>query len=63
MGDWILKLDEFLRISGRELLTNGGLSDIEDAKHQPVDRHFDEAIEKANRLEKKTPKKPKPALG
>ena len=28
-----------------------------------VDRHFDEAIEKANRLGKKTPKKPKPALG
>jgi hypothetical protein len=76
MQDWISKLDEFLRISDRELLKHAGkvshdaalskaLTEyekyraIEDAKPQPVDKHFEEATQKAKKFAARAPKKPK----
>ena len=72
MRDWIAKLDEFLRISDRELLTHAGrishdaavskalteyekYGAIEDAKPQPVDSHFEQAIEKTKSLKGNVP--------
>jgi hypothetical protein len=78
MRDWIAKLDDFLRLSDRELLTHAGCISheaalakaeseydrfraIEDAKPQPVDVHFEEAIEQAKSIaaskQKRKPKK------
>ena len=62
MRDWIVKLDEFLQLSERELLTHAGTVShqgalvkaeaeydrfraIEASKPQPVDAHFEEAID------------------
>jgi hypothetical protein len=76
MRDWIAKLDDFLRLSDRELLTHAGTVShdsalakaqgeydrfraLEDAKPQPVDAHFDEAIEQTKKLAAKTKRKPK----
>ena len=76
MRDWITKLDEFLRISDRDLLTHAGTVShdaavtkaineyekyraIEDAKPQPVDVHFEEAVEKTKKLGSPAPKKRK----
>lgn len=77
MRDWIAKLDDFLRLSERELLTHAGsisheaaltkvqseydkFRAIEDQKSQPVDVHFEEAIEHAKRIAASKPKrKPK----
>jgi hypothetical protein len=77
MRDWIAKLDDFLRLSDRELLTHAGTIShdaalakaqseydkfraIEDEKPQPVDVHFEEAIEQAKKIATSKPKrKPK----
>lgn len=69
MRDWIGKLDEFLRISDRELLTHAGTVShdaavakalqeydkyraLESQRPQPVDTHFEEAVEKTKKLGK-----------
>ncbi len=76
MRDWIVKLDDFLRLSERDLLSHAGTIShdaalakaesefdkfraIEDAKPQPVDLHFEEAIEQANQIAAKVKRKPK----
>jgi len=76
MGEWIAKLDDFLRLSDRELLTHAGsvshdtalakaqaeydnFQALEDAKPQPVDVHFEEAIDRAKKLAAKAKRKPK----
>ena len=76
MRQWIAKLDDFLRLSDRELLTHAGTVShdtalakaqaeydrfraLEDAKPQPVDAHFEEAIEQAKRLAAKGKRKSK----
>jgi hypothetical protein len=76
MREWIAKLDDFLRLSERELLTHAGTVShdtalakaqaeydkfrvLEDAKPQPVDAHFEEAIEQTKKLAAKTKRKPK----
>jgi hypothetical protein len=76
MADWITKLDDFLRLSEREILTHAGKISHEQAVEkaeieferyrqaqaelpQPVDRHFEQALEELKRIEpKKTPPKP-----
>ncbi len=82
MRDWIKKLDDFLRLSEREILTHAGKISHEQALakanaefetfHQlqaglpePVDHHFDEAVNEVKRLAKPKPstspaKRPKP---
>jgi len=79
MRDWIAKLDDFLRLSDRELLTHAGsisheaalakaeseydrFRAMEDAKPQPVDKHFEQAIKQAKRIEASKPKR-KPKKG
>lgn len=69
MNDWINKLDDFLRISDRDILTHAGTISHEQAlarantefeafrrlqaqQPEPVDRHFDEAVNKVKRLVK-----------
>jgi len=76
MRQWIAKLDDFLRLSDRELLTHASTVShdtalakaqaeydkfraLEDAKPQPVDAHFEEAIEQTRKLVAKTKRKPK----
>ena len=76
MGEWIAKLDDFLRLSDRELLTHAGTVShdtalakaqaeydnfraLDDAKPQPVDVHFEEAIDRAKKLAVKGKLKPK----
>jgi hypothetical protein len=76
MGEWIAKLDDFLRLSDRELLTHAGsvshdtalakaqaeydnFRALDDAKPQPVDVHFEEAIDRAKKLAVKGKRKPK----
>jgi hypothetical protein len=77
MRDWIAKLDDFLRLSDRDLLTHAGtisheaalakaqsefdkFRSIEDAKPQPVDLRFEEAIEQAKKIAAaKAKRKPK----
>jgi len=71
MADWIDKLDNFIRISDREILTHAGTVPHETARlkaeaeyetfratqaalPQPVDRHFEEAIEELERIEART---------
>ena len=34
MGDWIVKLDDFLKLSGRELLNHAGKISAEDAREK-----------------------------
>jgi hypothetical protein len=73
MRDWITKLDEFLKVSGRALLDNvGGTSadkakaELEyaryktliDAQPRAVDAHFERVSKELQRLP--TPKKPRP---
>jgi len=76
MRDWIVKLDDFLCLGDRELLTHAGTVShdtalakaqveydrfraLEDAKQQPVDAHFEEAIEQTKKLAAKGKRKPK----
>ena len=76
MADWIAKLDDFLRLSDREILNHAGQvshetaqlkADAEFAKYrafidalpQPVDKDFDEAVEKL-RQTRPQKRKPKP---
>jgi len=81
MREWIAKLDDFLRLSDRDLLAHAGTIShdaalakvqsefdkfraIEDAKPQPVDADFENAIEQAKRIaaaktKRKTKRKPK----
>jgi len=71
MAAWIGKLDDFLRLTEREILTHAGkvsheaalakasaeyeaFRQAQNALPQPVDEHFREAIEKADRLAKPT---------
>lgn len=81
MRDWIIKLDDFLRLSDRELLTHAGsishdaalakaqaeydkFRAVEDAKPQPVDVHFEQAIEQARKIAaSKTKRKVKKGAG
>ena len=75
MRDWIAKLDSFLKLSDRDLLTHAGTIShdaalakaqsefdkfraIEDAKPQPVDLHFEEAIEQAKQIDVAKGRKP-----
>lgn len=76
MREWIAKLDDFLRLSDRDLLTRAGSVShdtalakaqaeydkyraLEDAKPQPVDAHFEEAIEQTKKLVARTKHKPR----
>jgi hypothetical protein len=76
MRDWIAKLDEFLKISGRELLDHAGKvsaeqakakAEIEYAKYRTLldaaPRTVDAAFEKAAKEIKKLPKPRKPKGG
>jgi hypothetical protein len=73
MADWIAKLDEFLRLSERDVLDHAGSvshdqaqqkAEIEFEKYRqallneasPVERHFEEAVEKLKLLERTAPK-------
>jgi hypothetical protein len=74
MRDWITKLDDFLRLSDRELLTHAGSVShnealakakseydrfrvIEDAKPQPVDLDFEQAVEQVKKIAASKPKR------
>jgi hypothetical protein len=74
MADWIAKLDDFLRLSDREILNHAGQvsheaaqlkADAEFAKYralidalpQPVDKDFDDAVQKLRQIR---PRKAKP---
>ena len=74
MRDWISKLDDFLRLSDREILTHAGrvsheaaqakaevefekFRSLEAAKPSPVEKAFEEAVEKMKSLQAGTPKK------
>jgi hypothetical protein len=77
MREWIAKLDSFLKLSDRDLLTHAGtishdaalakaqsefdkFQAIEDPKPQPVDLHFEDAIEQARQIaSSKAKRKPK----
>jgi len=77
MREWIAKLDDFLRLSDRDLLAHAGTIShdaalakaqsefdkfraIEDAKPQPVDADFENAIEQAKQIAAaKAERKPK----
>ena len=79
MADWIAKLDDFIRITERDILTHAGKISHETARlkaeaeydtfraaqaalPQPVDQHFQDAIDELKKIEgevKKTPKRPK----
>ena len=72
MADWIAKLDDFIRISDRDILTHAGKVSHETARlkaeaeyerfrtalPQPVDQHFAEAIDELKRIEGDAEKKP-----
>lgn len=78
MADWIAKLDDFIRISDRDILTHAGKISHDTARlkaeaeydtfraaqatvPQPVDQHFQDAIDELKKIEgevKKTPKRP-----
>ncbi len=66
MTDWISKLDDFLRLSDREILNHAGKVSHEDAKAQQeleayrqhqsslpesVDEHFDQTLNELKRIE------------
>ena len=67
MRDWVAKLDDFIRISGRDILTHAGKVSHETARRkaeaeyerfraalpQPVDQHFAEAISEIKQIEGK----------
>ena len=77
MADWIAKLDDFIRITDRQILTHAGKISHDTARlkaeaeydtfrvaqaalPQPVDQHFQEAIDELKKIEgevKKTPKR------
>lgn len=77
MADWIAKLDDFIRITERDILTHAGKISHEAARlkaeaeydtfraaqvalPQPVDQHFQDAIDELKKIEgevKKTPKR------
>ena len=77
MRDWIAKLDDFLKLSERNILTHAGKVSHETARlkaeaeyekfhatqatlPQPVDQHFQDAIDELKKIEseaKKTPKR------
>jgi hypothetical protein len=74
MHEWIAKLDSFLKLSDRDLLTHAGtishdaalakaqsefdrFQAVEDAKPQPVDLHFEDAIEQAKQIASGKPKR------
>ena len=74
MRDWITKLDDFLRLSDREILTHSGKVSheaaqekaelefakyraLEAAKPSPVEKAFDEAVDKMKSLQAGAPKK------
>ncbi len=77
MADWIAKLDDFIRITERQILTHAGKISHDTARlkaeaeydtfrvaqaalPQPVDQHFQEAIDELKKIEgevKKTPKR------
>ena len=79
MADWIAKLDDFIRITDRQILTHAGKISHDTARlkaeaeydtfrvaqaalPQPVDQHFQEAIDELKKIEgevKQTPKRPK----
>ena len=79
MRDWIAKLDDFIRITDRQILTHAGKISHDTARlkaeaeydtfratqaalPQPVDQHFQDAIDELRTIEsemKKTPKRPK----
>ena len=73
MAGWIVKLDDFISLSGREILNHAGRISHEMAKlkaeseyerfratlPQPVDRHFAETIENLKKIENQA-KKEKP---
>lgn len=70
MADWIVKLDDFIRISDREILTHAGKISHDTAKlkaeteyvrflaalPQPVDQHFISAINELKQIEAATKK-------
>ncbi|CAN5267128.1 virulence RhuM family protein [soil metagenome] len=72
MKDWIAKLDDFIRMTERQILTHAGKVSHEDAKlkaeaewakyraqaMQPVDEHFAAAVDELKRIEAKGKKKP-----
>ncbi|MBX3372504.1 MAG: virulence RhuM family protein [Phycisphaeraceae bacterium] len=75
MQDWIEKLDDFLRLSERQILTHAGrvshdaaLARASDefekyrgqqaSLPQPVDEHFDEAVNKVKKLDRRRPAGP-----
>ena len=70
MADWIAKLDEFLRISDRDVLSHAGSVSHEQAlakaefekcrqdllnKLSPVERHFEAAVRTLKQLERNAP--------
>ncbi len=76
MADWIAKLDDFLKLSERDILNHAGQVSHKDAlanahaeyeKYRqqrlnapsPVERHFQEAVNKTKRIEKTTKQKQK----
>ena len=73
MADWIAKLDEFLKLSERKLLTNAGSISVEQAAQKAEEEFekyrvkreenrisdFDKLVEKTKLLEKKKAKKRK----
>ena len=72
MADWTAKLDDFIRISGRDILTHPGKVSHETTRlkaeaeyeqfraalPQPVDQHFAEAIDELEQIEGEAKKKP-----
>ncbi|MEZ6129050.1 MAG: virulence RhuM family protein [Planctomycetaceae bacterium] len=74
MADWISKLDDFLRLSDREILNHAGKISHDDAKAraeqelaayrqqqaampEPVDKHFDDALDELKRIEDEAKRK------
>ncbi len=72
MADWIVKLDDFLKLTRREILTHAGKVSHEAAKlkaeaefekyreaqvalPQPVDQHFEEALDDVKRMNEAPP--------
>jgi hypothetical protein len=68
MADWIRKLDDFIRLSDREILTHAGqishdtavakaeaeferFREAQAALPQPVDRHFEQALDELEKVE------------
>ena len=55
MKDWIQKLDDFLKLSGKELLTHAGTISAELAK-QKANQEYDKEIHFLERFEKEQKK-------